>query len=67
MNKQEIVRQDLNTYIEASGIKAKFICEKVLDNLDTSVLCRFRKGERDLFEDTLSKLEKYLDMKQERV
>lgn len=57
-NQMEILREKLEKYITESGIKQKFIASKI--NVDTSVLCRFLKGERSMHIQNLNELEKFL-------
>jgi hypothetical protein len=56
---QEVLRAKLNTYIFESGIKAKFIAQRI--NVDESILCRFRKGLKDLYPENLKSLKQYLE------
>lgn len=56
--RQKNIRERLNTFIEKSGRKACWVCEQC--NLDVSLISRFRKGKRDLWEESLSVLEQFL-------
>lgn len=61
MNKQQEIRQMLNTYIAETGVKAKFIADKL--GVHESVISVFRKGKRDLYPETLNAIENFLCVK----
>lgn len=56
---QEILRVRLNDYITRSGIKAKFVANKI--GVQESVLCHFRKGLKDLYPENLKALKQLLE------
>lgn len=56
--RQVETRNKLNEYIELKGVKAKFIADNC--GMLPTLLSNFRKGRRDLWEETLVKLENFL-------
>lgn len=55
--RQDIIRDKLNNYIQ-QGRKAKWVASQI--PMDESLLSRFRKGTRDLWESTLEDIETFL-------
>lgn len=59
MEKSEVVRVKALDYIKSHGLKQKWLAEQI--GLCPSVLCRFLKGKRELYEESLDTLDKWLD------
>ena len=59
-NRQQTIRDKLNLFITQRGVKATWVCQQC-GGLDTSLISRYRTGKRDLWEDTLNKLEEFLN------
>lgn len=57
-DKNQNIRNRLNSYIKTKGIKAKWVCEQC-GGIDPSLLCRFRKG-KPLWDETLIVIESFL-------
>lgn len=58
LNKSDMLRQSLNAYIESHGCKAVWLSRQI--GIDPSLLCRFRKNKRELWESTLKQIEQFL-------
>jgi len=57
----ERLRENINQFITNEGIKARYICETL--NIDESIFCRWRKGQKSLSSNTLNDLIKFLQNK----
>ena len=55
---QEDIRIRLNSFIIINGTKAKFIAEQC--KVDPGLICRFRKGKKQLWPETLAKIDEFL-------
>jgi hypothetical protein len=58
-SKQNEIRDRVDALIKNKGVRAKFIAQQI--SLDESVLCRFRKGTKELWDSSLNALEQFLD------
>ena len=55
---QASVRERLNNFLTEKGTTQMFICNRI--NLPKSVLSGFKNGKRDLYPETLTKLDCFL-------
>lgn len=56
---QEDVREKTNYLIEVKGLRSNFICKAI--DLNRYAFCHFRKGRRNIPEDKLLLLEKFIE------
>ncbi len=57
----ERLREKINQFIINEGIKARYICETL--NIDESIFCKWRKGQKSLSSNTLNDIGQFLQNK----
>lgn len=61
MNSNEIIREELNSYLKSTGVSSKWIAQHCNPKIPEDILSRFKNGKRDLNEESLISLDEYLN------